>query len=78
MATKILSANNPLIDVDDPQQTLSNAKHVIWYVSLTAPDLIDQGGNEEASSGLAMILECAAQAVDHVIRATTARKGGAA
>ena len=57
-----------LID-DDPLNTLNNVKGVIWFLDFTAGELARSGSNRDATHGLSMILECAAQAVDHVAQA---------
>jgi hypothetical protein len=64
---------NPLIDKDDPLDTLKNVKGVIWFLDLTIPYLIQTGSNDDATHGLAMILEGAAQALDHATLAVETR-----
>jgi hypothetical protein len=58
---------NPLID-EDSIETLENARGVITFPSFTAGHLADGGSNGESTRGLTMILDCAAQAVDHATR----------
>jgi hypothetical protein len=60
---------NPLIDEIDPLQTLENVEGVIWFVTLTATDLADNGTNEQATHGFAMIMECAACALSNATQA---------
>lgn len=74
MATKsIASTVSPLIAVDDPMQTLAHVKGVLWFLTLTASDLAENGSNDDATHGLTMILECAAHAVDHATLAMEAK-----
>lgn len=60
---------NPLIDEENPLETLDNVKGVIWFLDFTVPGLIGNGGSQSATHGLSMILECAAQALDHASQA---------
>ena len=60
---------NPLIDEDNPLDTLNNVKGVIWFLDFTVPSLLSNGSNDDATHGAAMILECAAQAIDHATQA---------
>ena len=63
------ATSNPLIDEDDPLQTLSNVEGVVWFVALTATDLAENGSNEQATHGFVMIMECAACALSNATQA---------
>lgn len=76
MATETVTGNdtrNPLID-DDPLETLGNVKGVIWFLTFSAPGLITNGSSDSATHGLTMILECAAQALDHAKQAMQSKE----
>lgn len=64
-----VASSNPMIDKANPLDTLENVKGVIWFLDFTLPGLFDNGSNNDATRGLAMILECAAQALDHATQA---------
>jgi hypothetical protein len=56
---------NPLIDENNPLETLHRVHGVMTFLSFAAPNLIRGGSNDEATKGLTIILECATQAIDH-------------
>ena len=64
---------NPLIDENNPLDTLSNVEGVIWFMTLTATDLAEDGTNEQATHGFAMIMECAACALSNAKQALQAK-----
>lgn len=73
-ANSTVTTVNPLIDEESPIETLGNVKGVIWFLDFTVPSLIGNGSSESATHGLAMILECAAQALDHATQAMQSKE----
>lgn len=61
---------NPMIGEDNPLDTLENVKGVIWFLDFALPGVLNNnGGNENTTHGLEIILQCAEQAMDHAIDA---------
>jgi hypothetical protein len=58
---------NPMVEEENPFETLHHVRSVMTFIRFTVPGLISNGSNDQATHGLAMVLECAGQALDHAM-----------